>query len=64
MIDTPLRPIGSTFEEITETPTERIITTLQVMTHQRGGDGNWYEIIQEIDEVRQPKTILGGKERK
>lgn len=64
MTDTPLRPIGSTFEEIHETPTERIITTLQVMTHQRGGDGNWYEIIQEIDEVRQPKTILGGKERK
>lgn len=58
------RPIGTTFEEITETSTERVITTLHVVAHQLGADGQLYEIIHEVGEIRQPKRIPGGQERK
>lgn len=59
-----LRPIGTRFVEVHETTAERIITTLQVVAHQRGADGQMYELVHEIDEQRQPKTLLGGSERK
>lgn len=55
----PLRPIGTEFEEYTETTRARIIRRYRVVAHD-----DLTEITQLINEIRQPKTILGGKERK
>lgn len=54
-----LRSIGDTFEEIEETPTERIITTKRVIAYQPNESGGMTELLQTIDTVRQPKGKVG-----
>lgn len=58
------RNIGTEFEEVSETPTERIVTRLKVTGHVRGGDGRMYEMVEELSTNTIRKEPPGGSERK
>ncbi len=59
MTNPALRPIGTEFEEVTETATERVVTTWRVIGYLNG-----VELVQQINQLHQSKTRPGGKERK
>lgn len=57
------RPIGSEFEVITETPTERVVTTWRVIGHALTDDGA-VERVERVIETRQTKAPPLPSERK
>ena len=63
MTDSSLRPIGTEFEQITETTTERVITRWRVTGHTLTDDGA-VERLERIHETRQPKAPPAPSERK
>lgn len=57
------RPIGTEFEQVREAPAGRVVERFRVIGLTLR-DGMLMEVIELTGVVEQPKTLIGGSERK
>lgn len=61
---TELRPIGTIFEDVIETPEARVVVKRRVVGHRYPGTDGEQEITQEVSRESQPKATGRPSETK